>query len=637
MAPSKKEFPYPEHNQYWPYAEEQYSRTLVTFERFKSWKSVISGIIEFFEKIEYLDSCYSKQYAKLASVLEPNENEYCGSFKNLEPIYTSSRKISISYSDSSKVIDDIIIQKLNDLKNGLIKKSKKYKQDFLDEFTKISKLRSETLSSINSHQNLTQAKSKSTSLEITDPWLSERALINQLEKMMKDENDYQNRMNSLFEDMERFDQFIINQLQSVFDEYNSSKNKECNDVKLSLQNISNVVTKLTPNKPFSYFTKKYSITASDLWTTPRTIDNFVYRVSNIKVLKEGVLYRRGSYFTSNWKPSWVVLTDTGYLHCFNLKTLSKTTIRQFTIHKKGDGENIRKAGQDTYKNVDKVKTSFSVQLRSPRVIAVDSSVHTKDNDQDHCFSIIINNSAFNVVPPATENANDTNATDNNNDNNNNNNAKAKKAKSNKNQVVYQLRADREDIMQDWLDVINLKLKDIPLEVQPSITSSNVNISEEVYGSSNTLNSSSNVKYAQPMNYNANTASDEQAQNTGVDEHNTPLNGQVYLPFKSMSTLIEEVNNVNENIKDSNTNIASSMNNPTIKSIKSSESIKYYLDSNRNQDPELSPEERAMLTKNILTSDTNIGQDIDIKDITKTMDYFCQTGSDVTLNQKTVSD
>jgi len=77
---------------------------------------------------------------------------------------------------------------------------------------------------------------------------------------------------------------------------------------LSLQNISNVVTKLTPNKPFSYFTKKYSITASDLWTTPRTIDNFVYRVANITVLKEGVLYRRGSYFTSNWKPAWVVLT-----------------------------------------------------------------------------------------------------------------------------------------------------------------------------------------------------------------------------------------------------------------------------------------------------------------------------------------
>jgi len=78
------------------------------------------------------------------------------------------------------------------------------------------------------------------------------------------------------------------------------------------------------------------------------------------------------------------------------------------------------------------------------VIAVDSSVHTKDNDQDHCFSIIVNNSAFNVVPPTTENANDPNATNDTNDNNNN--AKAKKAKSNKNQVVYQLRADTEDIM-----------------------------------------------------------------------------------------------------------------------------------------------------------------------------------------------
>ena len=57
--------------------------------------------------------------------------------------------------------------------------------------------------------------------------------------MMKDENDYQTRMNALFEDMERFDQFIINQLQSVFDEYNSSKNKECNDVKVKKKQKQN--------------------------------------------------------------------------------------------------------------------------------------------------------------------------------------------------------------------------------------------------------------------------------------------------------------------------------------------------------------------------------------------------------------
>jgi len=73
----KREFPYPEHLQYWPYAEEQYSNTLITFERFKLWKNIIIGIIEFFEKIKYLDSCYSKQYSKLSSVLEPSESEYC--------------------------------------------------------------------------------------------------------------------------------------------------------------------------------------------------------------------------------------------------------------------------------------------------------------------------------------------------------------------------------------------------------------------------------------------------------------------------------------------------------------------------------------------------------------------------------
>ncbi|OUM68599.1 hypothetical protein PIROE2DRAFT_3747, partial [Piromyces sp. E2] len=152
---------------------------------------------------------------------------------------------------------------------------------------------------------------------------------------------------------------------------------------------------------------------------------------------------------------------TGYLHCFNLK-LSKSTIRQFTVHKKGTGENILEAGQYTYKNGDKVKTSFSIQLRSPRVVAIDTT-RSKDNEQEYTFSIIINNSAFNVIPPPqstqSNDGNDTGSA-------NNNNTKAKKIKSNKNQEVHVLRCDTHEILEDWLNIINLKLKDMPVEVQP---------------------------------------------------------------------------------------------------------------------------------------------------------------------------
>ncbi|ORX60817.1 hypothetical protein BCR36DRAFT_340691 [Piromyces finnis] len=659
---SKKEFPYPEHIQYWPYAEEQYSRTLNTFGRFKSWKNVIVGIIEFFEKVENLDNCYSKQYSKLASVLEPSEFENCGSFKSLEPIYNSAKKIGINYLYSSNVIREVIIQKLNELKNGLIKKSKKYKQDFLEEFAKISKIRSETLVSINNHQNLTLAKMKSASLEITDPWLSERALINQLEKMLKDENDYQCRMNEIFEDMEEFDQHIVNQLQNVFDEYNSNKNKECNDVKLNLQNTSNVGNMVTPNKPFSYFTKKYSITSSDLWTTQRTLDNFVYKLVNVKILKEGVLYRQGNYISSNWKPSWLVLTDTGYLHCFNLK-LSKCTIREFTINKKGTGENILQAGKDTYMNTDKVKTNFSIQLRSPRVVAVNST-RVKDSDPEYIFDIIVNNSAFNVVPPSSE-SNDGNEAGlpNNSSNNDNtttttttstiNNNKVKKAKSNKNQEIHSLRCDTNEILEDWLNIINLKLKDMPVEVQPSIIAStevvnltntinNKNIiikNNHVMGGGTIPNDSNNYSLDENNQYSDNN--NNISSNEEIDEgenDNTPLNGQIYPPFKSMATLIEEVNNVNESLKQQEPSVPSLRNqNPTIKSIKSSESIKYYLDSNKRPKNEsgLNPEINEMLTQNILTSDINIGTDVDA--LTKTINYFCQDNgsSDMTLNQPIV--
>jgi len=594
-------------------------------------------------------------------VLEPSESEYCGSFKNLSPIYTSAKKISVSYSDSNKIIGDIIIQKLNDLKNDLIKKSKRYKQDFLDEFGKVSKTRSETLSSINYHQNLTLAKSKSSSLEITDPWVSERALVNQLEKMLKDENIYQGGMNQLFEDMENFDQHVVNQLQNVFDEYNSSKNKEYNDVKSSLQNISNVVTQLTPNKPFSYFTKKYSITSSDLWTTPRTIDNFVYKISNIHINREGVVYRQGSYFTSNWKPSWLVLTDTGYLHCFNLKNVSKSTIRQYTIHKKNTGEDIFKAGQDTYKNVDKVKTSFSVQLRYPKVTVVDSTI-TKNNEEQYSFSIIINNSASQVVPSTKNiegNGNSTNniinpnnntSIDNNNDNNNNN-TKSKKIKSNKNQVVHQIRVDTSEILEDWLTIINNKLKNIPVDSRPSMSS--VLPVEEVYGSSTNLydgnnkkqgyippytatnpfndNSNSNSNTNSPVLTNSNSVSSDAYYDDEEENNESQLSNQIYPPIKSISTLIDEVNNVNESIREEESSIP--LQNQNNKPLKSVDSVKYYTGNNESsRGNELTQGENEIIVKNLITSDTNNNANIEGQDILKTIDNcVCQT-SDMTLNQ-----
>jgi len=686
----KREFPYPEHLQYWPYAEEQYSNTLITFERFKLWKNIIIGIIEFFEKIKYLDSCYSKQYSKLSSVLEPSESEYCGSFKNFSTISTSASKISVCYSDSSKIIGDIIIQKLNELKNGLIKKSKKYKQDFLEEFTKVSKTRSETLVSINYHQSLTMEKSKSSSLEITDPWISERALINQLEKMLKDENNYQGRMNKLFEDMGNFDQHIVNQLQNVFEEYNSSKNKECNNIKINLQNVSNEIMNMTPNKPFSYFTKKYSIASNNLWTTTRTIDNFVYKILNIHILREGVVYRQGSYFSSNWKPSWLVLTDTGYLHCFNIKNISKAIIRQYTIHKKSTGEEVFRAGQDTYKNVEKVKTSFSIQLRSPRITAVNST-YIKNNEEQYRFSIIVNTSTSDVVSktPVSElaevNEISTNNLSNTNVNitNNNNYNKSKKNKSNKSQIVYQIRVDTSEILEDWLTIINTKLNNnIPVNLKSlgttlqevcnssnTIYCSNINIKEGHIASTSPypainpfinddnnspilnikedhIDSTSSYPAINPFTNNDNNSPVLIGANCNYDVYdneeenkNTPLNGQIYPPFKSTLTLIEEVNNDNKLILKDESIIP--LQNPENKSLKSSVFNKCSFDNNkdskendRKEEYELTPEESAVFAKNIITSDVNIGMDMNTQDIQKAMNNYITQTSDMTLYQKT---
>ena len=63
------------------------------------------------------------------------------------------------------------------------------------------------------------------------------------------------------------------------------------------------------------FSSTCNLFDSNLWTKERSLDEFPFKIPDTKVLKCGNMYRPGTFL--KWKPCHFVLTETGYLHCFD--------------------------------------------------------------------------------------------------------------------------------------------------------------------------------------------------------------------------------------------------------------------------------------------------------------------------------
>jgi hypothetical protein len=121
------------------------------------------------------------------------------------------------------------------------------------------------------------------------------------------------------------------------------------------------------------------------WITRREQPEYSLIKNEIKILKQGLLLRRGVFRKNAWKLGLFVVTETGYIHCFNYQT-SEELERRKTLSKIA-GEEI--PDQYVYNNLLKPKTFFrygnpkhfliiaSLPLKGSK-IAVDFVQDTKD-------------------------------------------------------------------------------------------------------------------------------------------------------------------------------------------------------------------------------------------------------------------
>jgi len=458
--------PNSDHAGYWPYSREQYSHVNVIFERFKSWKYRLEEVEEFFEENEKIERQLAKQYKKIAEAFKPTEDEYGGTSTYLTPIYNSAVTLSKEHEDFSKVMNEKIIKKISEIKREHETKYKYIKNRVEEAQKETSNLRNLTITSINNHEKATNANVNTK--EQVDPWLTERVVVNVLDKMITHENSFQAFMSKMFSDIAAFDEATVQKLQTIFTDFSNFKISQYGNLTGHYNNLLPFVNSIQSAGPFRDFDRRYQITTNDIWSKKRTLENFSYKINPHSIVKEGPLYRTAEIRSSHWKPVWALLTDTGYLHIFKME-MDKKVIREYTIKRQGTGSNIVDEGQKAYTDLKKPETYFSLKIGN-NIKCVES---TKRKAPKYTFDIVIDNSIKSRGPGDYKVAVEE--------------IKRKRSlfggsKKQDSNVVFSLRADTQEIYNAWVDKINAIAESsacsdavVSLTASPSVLSSNGSI------------------------------------------------------------------------------------------------------------------------------------------------------------------
>ncbi|OUM69407.1 hypothetical protein PIROE2DRAFT_57454 [Piromyces sp. E2] len=302
-----------------------------------------------------------------------------------------------------------------------------------------------------------------------DPWLTERVVVNVLDKMITHENSFQAFMNKMFTDIAAFDESTVQRLQAIFTDYSNYRISQYGNLSGHYNNLLPFVNNIQSAGPFRDFDRRYQITTNDIWSKKRTLEDFSYKIKPHSIVKEGPLYRTAEIRSSHWKPVWVILTDTGYLHCFKMD-MEKKIIRDYTIKRQGTGSNIVAEGQKAYTDLKKPETYFSLRVGN-NIKCVET---TKKKAPKYTFDLVLDNSVKSRGPGDYNVAAEE--------------IKRKKSlfggsKKQDSNVVFTLRADTQDIYNNWVDKINAVAENSTytdslssIHASPSVLSSNSSIS-----------------------------------------------------------------------------------------------------------------------------------------------------------------
>jgi hypothetical protein len=84
---------------------------------------------------------------------------------------------------------------------------------------------------------------------------------------------------------------------------------------------------------FQTFAKNSDLLQADLWKKNRTLDDFPRPTKELQVLRQGFMYRPATF--TKWRAMYFVLTDSGYLHCFEVPSVLRRAESKRSVKRSG--------------------------------------------------------------------------------------------------------------------------------------------------------------------------------------------------------------------------------------------------------------------------------------------------------------
>ena len=255
----------------------------------------------------------------------------------------SSKKATTA---SESQVASLVKKRLEILKSDIKKKISAFDFRLKDAQKSIDKARHFTQDAISSHEShmhhRQQLNIATSSPHINyDPWLQERFLQEHLQSQIVSENEYQRKMTCIFQELSAFDAHIVEELKRVLEEYALIKNSYWQQMQAQITICVNQGVQVNPLEFFKSFSQRHNINDSNLWVKERTIEEFSRKPKEIKILKQGVLYRPSVLGMGMWVPLLCVLTETGFFHTFAIPSKQKHLIQYYQT------KDLDKSSRDT--------------------------------------------------------------------------------------------------------------------------------------------------------------------------------------------------------------------------------------------------------------------------------------------------
>ncbi|KAJ3042866.1 hypothetical protein HDV00_006427 [Rhizophlyctis rosea] len=340
-----------------PHGKEQFDVCEPILRRFEAWEDNVTGLMSFFQVLIALKDTIGCEFKKAAQHLSPirmDLPEFAGVNGLLKPVHNLLAKMCEDQVSNAQWFDRRILWKLKLLKDHIEKETKAFVTQMTEHLNYANHHRYKVYLAIREHEK-TSAKQASqtqhpTAARIdeaagvyhphgirnaTDPWLTSRYVQAHLATVVAYENAIQEKILEAMVAVARFDDYCVKDVKEILDvfctlERDSIRKVDGTLIQGELKNANEILSSIHDDQPFQQFMQENKLDYN-VFRKQHRDEDFPYKLHDIKLLKQGVLHRPGTIRHRNFKPTFAVVTETGYFHVFDCKLNTLTSQPATTV------------------------------------------------------------------------------------------------------------------------------------------------------------------------------------------------------------------------------------------------------------------------------------------------------------------